>query len=389
MDVAMIMYLEIDLLCIALILYVGVKSFKNIEERKSWWYFRCALGFILLSMTFDMFWELVQKDAIPVPNGFNYFVNAAYFVSTTAIAESWFLFTEYEIESSFTRNNLKMLYSSLPLWSVILMTIISAFNGCVFSIASDGTYVRGPLIGYMFLVPCAYLYAAAVHSVLSAFKKENYVNRRRLFALAGFAVVSSSFGLLQLFLPGTPMPSIGITIAVIMVYVNSLERMISIDPLTHINNRYQMERHLLNKMEHYDGTNDLYLIIVDLDRFKAINDSYGHVEGDRALSELSKILRQTAAKYNCFVSRYGGDEFIVIHETPKDKGLGGICGEINSRLNERNQSSLARYSMYASMGVAKYDGKTKYIPDFIAQADESLYAVKRARKNRRAAKPLG
>ena len=79
---------------------------------------------------------------------------------------------------------------------------------------------------------------------------------------------------MQVLFVGSPMISAGVTFASLQVYVSSREQLISVDPLTKLNNRMEMVRYLDNKMKNRSPGKDLYLFIMDLDYFKKINDKY-------------------------------------------------------------------------------------------------------------------
>ena len=69
-----------------------------------------------------------------------------------------------------------------------------------------------------------------------------------------------------------------------------------------------------NENEGKSSKKDLYLFLLDIDQFKKINDELGHVVGDQIILKTAEILKQIAHLHNCFISRYGGDEFIIVCE---------------------------------------------------------------------------
>ena len=114
--------------------------------------------------------------------------------------------------------------------------------------------------------------------------------------------------------------------------------------MTNINNRQEMHRYLTQKMKPRTQNLELYLLILDVDHFKEINDRYGHIEGDRALVTVAKALEISCsdAKNRAFLSRFGGDEFIVILEAENEQQIretGELIRENITRLNEESGSS--------------------------------------------------
>ena len=381
MDLTLIMYTEIDILCILLVFYIGYKSIYKIEKRRSWQFFVVSLFFIEMVIGSDLIWALMEGGVLPNVSPFNYIVNCIYFLFSILITECWFLYTEYELNSSYTHDRNFLIVGSIPFAVMLILLIISYSNGCIFRFDEQGKYVRGPFAVLSFVIPCLYLIFSTVHATLCSFKKENYINRRRFLSLAGFAFITALACGVQLVIPGTPIPCIGITCAVLLVYMSTQDLLVSLDPLTKFNNRNQMVRHLSYKMDHANEDTLLYLLIVDMDGFKQINDTHGHVEGDKALIDLAAILMHTAAKFNCFVSRYGGDEFILIHEAHRRGELEELCDYIHESIATRNKD--AEFKIGVSLGAARYSKDIKYVPDFIAKADKALYEVKREKKKRR------
>jgi diguanylate cyclase (GGDEF)-like protein len=127
----------------------------------------------------------------------------------------------------------------------------------------------------------------------------------------------------------------------------------------------------------------LAVAMLDLDRFKLVNDTYGHPTGDVILYETARILRETAREID-MVGRYGGEEFVVI--------LPGTDEEAAAQFAERVRESVSEYlfrdeanevKMTVSGGVASFPGLDIDHPDvLIKRADEALYAAKEGGRNR-------
>lgn len=112
------------------------------------------------------------------------------------------------------------------------------------------------------------------------------------------------------------------------------------------------------------------VVIVDVDDFKAVNDSAGHRAGDELLIDLARSWTQ-AAPPNAVIARLGGDEFAALLTGPGR----GVVDEFVRVTSE----SLP----YASVGTAESTDPDEPVSDILARADESLYGVKRARRQRR------
>ena len=119
------------------------------------------------------------------------------------------------------------------------------------------------------------------------------------------------------------------------------------------------------------------LIIIDLNDFKLINDTYGHAEGNRALKDFSEILQNTASD-NGFIARLGGDEFaVLIPEASKKEGE-TFMAQLNESVKEYNCSHI-EYSLCFSGGVAVFDKhKLNSVSLMMKEADRKMYLVKKS-----------
>lgn len=136
------------------------------------------------------------------------------------------------------------------------------------------------------------------------------------------------------------------------------------DQLTGIKNRYALH----NDLSNYD--NNFYFGIFDFDRFKKINDTYGHNFGDECLKTLAELLN---TKFSDSSYRYGGDEFIVITKNDKDTIL-QICNEINMLLEKKYPGK----DIHISGGLYHINSDESY-EIYFKSADAALYKAKETR----------
>ena len=156
------------------------------------------------------------------------------------------------------------------------------------------------------------------------------------------------------------------------------EKYAHIDDLTGVYNGRYLRNSLLDKL----GRDENFCIVMfDLDEFKEINDIYGHLAGDLALKEFAAKL-QSMIRKDDFVSRYGGDEFIVVLENFGD--CEGFVKRIENTLKDIPVSfEKNSFHINTSYGIYKHKGKSKDIDYIIKQADKSLYESKENKKNSR------
>jgi diguanylate cyclase (GGDEF)-like protein/PAS domain S-box-containing protein len=155
------------------------------------------------------------------------------------------------------------------------------------------------------------------------------------------------------------------------------------DPLTNLLNRRGCMRHLDQLLEKCHLANRRFaILVIDLDQFKPINDTFGHEAGDKVLCEISKRLVGTV-RQNDFVVRLGGDEFLIaiteghkgLHVSPVAKKiLDLLCKEV-----ELGDGQIAHTG--GSIGISFYPEDGEKISSLIDQADNAMYKVKNGGRN--------
>jgi diguanylate cyclase (GGDEF)-like protein len=125
------------------------------------------------------------------------------------------------------------------------------------------------------------------------------------------------------------------------------------------------------------------LLFIDLDNFKSVNDQYGHLTGSSVLKQLADVLRNAAREVDS-VTRYGGDEFIIIL-LGANSTTGLLAGERIRRIIEKNPFEVEvghTISLTASIGVATYPEHATSKSELLSLADRNMYEGKRGGKNK-------
>jgi len=154
------------------------------------------------------------------------------------------------------------------------------------------------------------------------------------------------------------------------------------DPLTGLYNREYMFEYLTNKMKEVKRYHfPLSIAIIDIDFFKKINDTYGHLIGDCVLKELSNLLKQNFRDTDV-VARYGGEEFIVIIPFASKKEAFKKMESFRKLVKEFVFCDKKYIKLTISVGVAQLDIKKDNIESLIKKADDRLYEAKKSGRNR-------
>ncbi|OAA21797.1 hypothetical protein DU53_05530 [Kosmotoga sp. DU53] len=122
------------------------------------------------------------------------------------------------------------------------------------------------------------------------------------------------------------------------------------------------------------------IIMIDLDNFKEINDTYGHVVGDQVIEKIARVIRKNLRKKD-IGARYGGDEFAVIAMDASKADAMNIAKRISKEIREISVGKI-KMRVTCSMGIASYPFDGESASDLVEKADRALYAAKKAGKNK-------
>ena len=162
-----------------------------------------------------------------------------------------------------------------------------------------------------------------------------------------------------------------------------LNTLAATDPLTEIRNR----RSFFDIAEKYYSIatrtkEALSLMMIDLDRFKSVNDKYGHAAGDEVLKEFTSIVKKQLRESDLF-ARYGGEEFVIVLANTKIEGAEKLAEKIRSAVAadflvvEKGEIKIT-----VSIGVSELGQKDVSVDDILARADQALYLAKGNGRNR-------
>ncbi len=159
-----------------------------------------------------------------------------------------------------------------------------------------------------------------------------------------------------------------------------LDMLANHDPLTGLPNRSYFQDFLAHALARAQrGPSQVSLLFIDLDRFKHINDSQGHVVGDQVLRVVADRLRDNLRAED-FVARLGGDEFaVVLTHAPASRSASRVAGKLLKALAESFKLDQRRYALSASIGISVYPDDGLDAHTLLRQADLAMYQAKQRR----------
>lgn len=158
-----------------------------------------------------------------------------------------------------------------------------------------------------------------------------------------------------------------------------IEKISQTDKLTQVYNRLKLDETLLIETERSNRyKTPLSIILLDIDNFKSVNDTYGHQVGDRVLIQTSKVLLQHLRRTDT-LGRWGGEEFLIICSQTDIEGSSSLAEYLRQSLSQYPFDSVEHKT--ASFGVTQYIQGEK-LSDFLKRCDKALYQSKNSGRNR-------
>lgn len=245
------------------------------------------------------------------------------------------------------------------------VNIINFFVPISYYITAQNVYERRP-VSYVYYFVILY-YCVTAMLVTKRYEKEN--GARAFFNINLFMLPILFGALLQFIFYGVSLAWLASAIGINGLIMMQQNEAAYVDSLVDTYNRQYMNQVLsawTSRGSSFAG------VMLDVDRFKRINDSFGHSEGDRALKAVADILKQSRLDHE-WVFRFAGDEFIVLKMTDDKDGLQSYMVEVNRRLADYNRGDRP-YSLSLSYGTSFY--RAGNIDAFMREMDESMYRMK-------------
>ena len=288
------------------------------------------------------------------------------FLGNVMIGYLWakFIMVHMNIPFSDIRRNI---YRTIGLISIVLL-VINIFYPLVFSV-SDGRYQRG-FAYIIFLIFAAFYILDSLYLYVKRVKKNGSL---KLFPVHIFLIPVILGVVIQAFFVEISITWTSIAISVAGIMTALKNEIIFTDCLTGLYNRVYLEflhKRACNKKDCWVSG-----IMIDLNGFKQINDNYGHAEGDLALCIVADLLRKSFSEYGV-VTRYAGDEFVIMLNTTDDQLIQKIIKSAKKNFVTENEKNDKPYQLSASMGYAITNLSNETIDDFMNRIDEQMYQDK-------------
>ena len=371
-----VFYTEASLVCVIILTMILITDrMFHTKQEKQIWFSRAISAFILYFIS-DACWAAMLSGMFTKIRFFAVLFNYTNYILISLMGYGLFAFIAVSGKMSFFNSISNRRLCFIPVVVSVLFISIAYVTNPLFWI-NENNELNALYFPLMFAVPSLYLIAGFIFSVAYAFRSVLREEKRRYLVIGSVPFGVMAFGMIQVVALNAPTFCFGCTIMWLWFYIQNTKALISVDDLTHLNNRGQINRYL--EQIRYSEDSRVIILMIDIDRFKGINDRYGHAEGDRALVIVSDALRQTCDQINAsvFLGRYGGDEFTIIIQNPKDEDhTERLITLLRNNLAEKQQENSLPYELDVSIGYDEVTDGNDSVYACMTRADEKLYIDK-------------
>lgn len=286
----------------------------------------------------------------------------------------WWKYATFRISGKIMPGIKQAFLLYVPYLIITLILLTTPFTRLYFYVDELNIYHRGLLYKPLFIIHFIYPLIVTVLALIKA-RRENYRTRRsELITLAIFLVFPLIGSLVQMFMYAVSIVWPCTVLSSLLVFADRSGQDILQDSLTGLNNRRNMER----LFRSYEAS--ATVMMLDLDNFKEINDSFGHSMGDTALLATADILRRTFEGSSAFLARYGGDEFVIVMPHGSISLAENTIQKLNAAFSGFRAKKTLPFPLYVSIGYAVSSRKAPSSPlDLLKEADRRMYKIKAAK----------
>lgn len=370
-------YVMTEAFCAVFAVSVLIRLDKSIGSEHEIRELRNLIFAYLVMLATDSLWTLFNNDVLRPALWLNIAVNLVLLLSISLGCYFWYMFIQDRLHQTRPVKRSVARLQVVPIIVVAVLDVVSAFTGLLFYVDGNGHYQSTGYFLIQSVVNYFYLVVPTAACVWRSIKARQKSERREFTTYAMYMLAPIIGGLMEEVAPLVPFLSLSMFMVILIFFLMIQNMRIYNDALTGLNNRRRLSRYLEERLQKADADNPVIVLMMDINRFKYINDNYGHIEGDNALRRFAGVLKEAAAPYRAFISRYGGDEFCLVASgrefRPED-----IADSISGCLKKEESvtSGGAPYSLTVSIGFAACDSPVFDPAMILSCADKMLYERK-------------
>lgn len=386
MPINAIYSVQTNLTCIVLLIIIKHQMNKRTASYSSAdMLFNMCTTVIVALCSSDMIYGFLDKMDFPGVLAILEVSNMVYFECITLLGFMWMIYVLVRLGELKDFRDKKLILWAAPLIIFTGILLSNHWNHMIFFFDENNVYQRGPLIVVHWILTWPYLLVITGILIHRIYIEKNRVKMTEAKILLTFIIAPFISSVLQMIFNGMSITQVGMTVSVMVVYVATLNRQIRRDELTGLNNNRAFRAYLGDQILKENVLTNLTIIMLDIDDFKNINDSYGHLEGDRALIYVANVLKLICGKSDksLFLCRYAGDEFVIAGMDLQQNEIQELKSTIREELQAITHRNNVPYTVTMSIGHATaICSDNNEITRLMSQADMNMYNDKKEKKAR-------
>ena len=367
-----IYYLEVNIICIVILLMIMEKIHDENKTLRTFNTYKKLLISIIVFSTFDLIAGVFKGTMFPISKIILLISNTLYFFFGILNA---YYFNEYlGIRTEFIKDNKRKVIRVLPVIIVSVLLILNLLFKNLFYLDEYNLYQRGGMLFLYYVILYSY-FISVIINLFSTWKTEK-ISHQELKRLMVFSLIPVLSLIVQIFNYGITLIGVGFTISVLMIFLDGEKNNSTIDELTGVNNRRAFN--IFGNKLFNDKNDGMFLMLMDANDFKKINDVYGHLVGDKALIDIANMLKAAikSTKKDYFLARMGGDEFIIVGNCDNETTIKELITNIKKE-ETRVNSNHNPYRISMSIGYAIKNDNHHTLANLIMDADAKMYLNKK------------
>lgn len=375
------LYVEITLSGILLLVIILINQRASMGVSALQRQFNKMVYTLIAILIIDAACWLVDGKMFPFARETSLIVESWYYFFNGFMPFMWLIYAETTISSNprAARRRIHWMATLLVLYIGVLIWNLK--SGWVFVISDQNVYQRGKGYAISAVIAYTYLGYSAIRALVKAHRNKWGSERRQYYMMAAFIIPPMIGGVVQMLNYGVNYIWICTAISAVMFYIDLLNRQISTEALTGLNNRRELNKYLQRETREGPHSDMLALIMMDIDAFKEVNDTYGHYYGDSVLITVSEILKKSCKGTPAFLARIGGDEFCIVYPADDIEIVEGLIAKIQYNIITWNAAHRDMVQISLSIGYSIWDKETDQSYETLyKRADQNMYKAKRAKK---------
>ena len=374
-----IYYIESNLVCIIVFAILLIHNHFNIDRQEKQIKFDYALIAFIVYFIGDIIWAAITAEYLSKTR---LSVCTISFVMCILLASITYFWLDYVLAFEQVPGRDRPIRRFAVLFPFLTSALVLFLNLIIApELLVNDKMDTLPLYSiYLLAVPCIYMVAILFYTIRRARRVENPGEKRRHLFVGFFPLLTMAGGLMEtVFFSHMPIYCFSSMILMLVFYIQSVAGRVSLDPLTRLNNRGQLLHYTSQKANLYLDDRMTFVVMMDINDFKKINDTYGHAEGDNALTIVADSLKQVVNRHNlpCFLGRYGGDEFILILHPFDREEPPQIIHEIRDEIDQLTRKRRIPYQISIGAGYDELKGNQDTFQECMKRADKLLYQDKK------------